>query len=72
MTAAIAKLESEIQQLPLGAMLLLHENLITAIQDRQDQMGLDPAWRAEIQRRIEGIESGKAQGVDAFQALQNM
>ncbi|MDB6023134.1 MAG: hypothetical protein JWQ04_2991 [Pedosphaera sp.] len=72
MTAMAKKIEQEIQQLPLEDMLALHEHLIASIHAREDAKPLDPAFREEVRRRIEEIDSGKAEGVDPFQALKEM
>jgi putative addiction module component (TIGR02574 family) len=72
MTAIARKIEREIRQLPLEDMLVLHEHLIASIREKEDDQKLDPAFRAEIQRRVDEIDSGNAEGVDAFQALKEM
>jgi hypothetical protein len=72
MTATAKKLEQEIRQLPLEDMLALHESLTASIHEREDGKPLDPAFREEIQKRIEEIDSGKAEGVDPFQTLKGM
>jgi putative addiction module component (TIGR02574 family) len=72
MTAIGKKIEEEIQHLPLEDMLALHEHLIVSIHEREEARRLDPAFRDEIQRRVEEIDSGKVQGTDAFEALKKM
>jgi len=69
MTAVAIKIEQEIRQLPLEDMLALHEHLLVSIHEKEDTQRLDPAFRDEIQRRVQEIEAGKAEGVDAFEAL---
>ncbi len=72
MTAVAIKIEREISQLALEDMLALHEHLLVSIHEKEDTHRLDPAFRDEIQRRVKEIESGKAEGVDAFAALKEM
>ena len=72
MTAVAKRIEQEIQQLPIEDMIVLHEHLTVSIHEKEDDQKLDPAFREEIRRRIDEIDSGKAQGVDAFQALEGM
>ncbi|MGD1086123.1 MAG: addiction module protein [Verrucomicrobiota bacterium] len=72
MTAIAKKIEEEIQQLPLEDMLALHEHLIVTIHESEEARTLDPAFRAEIQRRVDEIDSGKVQGTDALEALKQM
>ena len=72
MTAVAKRIEQEIRQLPLEDMVMLHEHLTMSIHEKEDDQKLDPAFRAEIQRRIDEIDSGKAVGIDAFQALREM
>lgn len=72
MIATAKKLEEEIRQLPLEDMLVLHEWLVASIHEKEDTQRLDPVFRDEIQRRVKEVESGKAEGVDAFEALKEM
>lgn len=72
MTATAKRIEHEIKQLPLEDMLVLHEQLVASIHEKEDSQSLDPAFREEIQRRVKEIESGKAEGVDALSALKEM
>jgi putative addiction module component (TIGR02574 family) len=72
MTAVAKRIEQEIRQLPLEDMLVLHEHLVASIHEKEDAAPLDPAFRDEIQRRVKEIDSGKADGVDAFEALKEM
>jgi len=72
MTAVAKRIEMEIQQLPMEDMLVLHEHLVASIHEKEDTRPLDPAFRDEIQRRVKEVDSGKAKGVDAFEALEEM
>ena len=72
MTAIAKKIEDEIQHLPLEDMLALHEQLIVSIHESEEARRLDPDFRREIQRRVHEIDSGKAQGTEAFEALKKM
>ena len=58
--------------LPVNDMVVLHEHLIATIHDVEDAKGLDPAFQADIERRVKSIDSGHAKGVDAFRALKKM
>ena len=69
-TAVAKRIEQDIRQLPLEDLLLLHEHLVDSIHDKE--AALDPGYRLEIQRRMAEIDSGKVEGVDAFQALKEM
>ena len=72
MTAVAKKIEQEMQHLPLEDLLVLHEHLIVSIHEKEDTQQLDPAFRHEIRRRVQEVDSGKAEGVDAFEALKEM
>jgi Putative addiction module component len=72
MTAATKRIQQEIRQLPLEDMLVLHEHLVASIHEKEDTQQLDPAFRDEIQQRVKEVDSGKAEGVDAFEALKEM
>jgi hypothetical protein len=72
MTAVAQRIEKEIENLSLEDMLVLHQHLVTSIHQLEDSQHLDPAFRAEIQQRLEEIDSGGAKGVDAFDALKEM
>jgi putative addiction module component (TIGR02574 family) len=72
MTAIARKIEEQIRQLPLEDMMLLHEHLTVSIHEREESERIDPSFRAEIQRRIEEIDSGKIKGTDAFEELKKM
>jgi hypothetical protein len=53
-------------------MVALHERLIAAIHETEDGKELDPAFRSDITRRVQSIDSGHAKGMDAFRALEKM
>ena len=72
MSATAEKLAQEISQLSTEDMLALHTQLLQALYARQDSEELDPAFRDDIARRIDEIDSGKVTGVDAFEALKRM
>jgi putative addiction module component (TIGR02574 family) len=72
MTAAAKKIEQEFRQLPAEDLLALHEHLVVSIHEREEAEQLDPAFRDEIRRRVEEIDAGETEGVDAFEALKGM
>jgi hypothetical protein len=72
MTATAKRIEQEIRELPLEDMLVLHDQLVASIHEKEEAQKLDPAFREEIQRRVKEIGSGTAEGVDALQALKEM
>lgn len=72
MTVAAAKIEQELRRLPTEDLLAIHERLVVSIQEREEAEGLDPDFREEIRRRIEEVDSGKTEGVEAFEALKQM
>lgn len=72
MQNSIKELEEQIQGLPLSDLVTLHEHLITEIQEREEHETLDPAYKAELERRIQEIKSGSVLGMDAFTALEDM
>ena len=72
MSASTQQIERAIRELPVQEMVTLHEHLIATIHEREAAKGLDPAFRKEIKRRVESIESGSAKSVDAFGALKKM
>jgi putative addiction module component (TIGR02574 family) len=72
MTAIAKNIEEQIQRLPLEDKPALHEHLIVSIHESEAARNLDPAFRTEIQRRVDENDSGKVQGTDAFEALAKM
>jgi len=70
MTAIAEKLAKEIAQLSPEEILDLHAHLLKVFYTKQET--LDPAFRDEIVRRIEEIDSGEVLGVDAIDALKDM
>jgi hypothetical protein len=72
MTLIAQRIEKDIGQLSLEEMLALHEKLLASIGERENSQHLDPAYADEIRRRIGEIDSGKAEGTEAFQALKEM
>jgi len=72
MTASARKIEQSFADLPLEDLLALYGRLLETIYTRENAEGLDPDFRAEIQRRIDEIDAGRAQRVDAFAALKQM
>ncbi len=71
-TATAKKIEQELRELPVEDLLALHEHLVVSINEKLETEQLDPAFRDEIWRRVEEIDSGKAEGVEAFEALKKM
>lgn len=65
------KITREIMRLPLEDMVTLHEELISAIHEREEE-GFDPAYVTEIKRRVAKVKSGKAKKIDALKALKRM
>ena len=72
MTAAAQRIEQELRQLPVEDLLALHEHLVVSIHQREEADQLEPAFRDEIRRRVEEIDAGKTEGVEAFEALKKM
>ena len=72
MSAATQDIERSIRLLSVPDMVALHERLITTIHEVEDAKGLEPSFRADIERRVKSIHSGHAKCVDAFQALKKM
>ena len=72
MSVTAEKLAREISKLPPEEMLALHARLLQALYAKQEDEELDPAFRAEIARRIDDIDAGKVVGVDAFDAIKRM
>ena len=72
MSATAEKLAREISSLPPEEMLALHARLLRALYATQDNEQLDPAFRAEIVRRINAIDAGMIDGADAFDAIKRM
>jgi hypothetical protein len=70
MTAIAHKIEQELKNLPLEDMLLIHEHLLTSIEQRKADLPED--YRREIERRIAEIDGGTETGVDAVEALKKM
>jgi hypothetical protein len=72
MTAAATKIERELRELPMEDLLAIHEHLVVSIHEREEAERFDPAFREEMRRRIEEIDSGKTAGIEAFEALKKM
>ena len=72
MTNEGQKVGERIHGLPLEDLVNLHSQLTMAIYKREDTEGLEPGFWSEIQKRIERIDTGTVQGVDAFSALAKM
>ena len=72
MTNEGQKVGERIPDLPLEDLVNLHSQLTMAIYEREDTEGLEPGFWSEIQKRIEQIDNGTVQGVDAFSALAKM
>jgi hypothetical protein len=71
-TATARKIEEQIQELPLQDLIALYPRIIEAMYAKEDAEGLDPAFRNDILRRIDDIDTGRAEGVDAFKALNEL
>ena len=72
MTAAAKRIGQEIRRLPLEDMLELHEELLASIDEKEASAPLDPEFQSEILRRVQEIDTGKVDGVEAFGALKDM
>jgi hypothetical protein len=72
MTAVAENIEREIRQLPLSDLLAIHQQLVVSIHEKEATEEIDPAFAADIQRRVREIDCGAAQGVDALAALKEM
>ena len=72
MTASGQKIERSFADLPLDDLLALYGSLLETIYARENAEGLAPEFRAQIQRRIDEIDAGRAQRIDAFAALNEM
>ena len=72
MTATAEKIAREISKLSPEEMLELHTYLLRALYAKEDAEELGPAFRDEIARRIDDIDSGKVTGANAFDALRDM
>ncbi|HEY2953328.1 MAG TPA: hypothetical protein VGK40_12130 [Verrucomicrobiae bacterium] len=66
------KIEQEIKELPLQDLAALYPRIVEAMYAKEDAEGLDPAFRNDILRRIDEIDAGRAEGVDAFKALNEL
>ena len=69
MTKDGKKVVERIHGLQLEDLVNLHSQLTMAIYEHEDAEGLEPEFWSEIQKRIEQIDTGAVQGVDAFSAL---
>lgn len=72
MTVAAEKIQEEMRHLPLEDMLVLHAHLIESIHQKESTEEMDPSFRDEIRRRVEDIDAGKTEGLDAYEALKKM
>ena len=72
MTATATKIEQELRRLPMEDLLAIHDHLVASIHERKEAERLDPAFREDVRRRVEEIDSGKATRVEAFEALKKM
>lgn len=65
MTNSVEKLKLELSQLSLEVRAELAHFLIASLEDEERDPDYDAAWAAEIQRRIDDMESGRVQGIPA-------
>ena len=72
MTATATKIEQELRRLPMEDLLAIHDLLVVSIHEREETKRLDPAFREEVRRRVEEIDSGKTTGAEAFETLKKM
>ena len=72
MTSEGQKVGERIHDLPLEDLVTLHSQLTMAIYEREDSDGLEPGFWSEIQERVQQIDAGTVQGVDAYSALAKM
>lgn len=63
MSPTVQKLEREIRKLPAKDMIALHEHLIAAVHQAEQEIGLSPEWQAELKRRVEDIDAGRVKGI---------
>ncbi|GFO54290.1 hypothetical protein GMSM_12970 [Geomonas sp. Red276] len=68
MKASMKKIVTEALQLPPSMRAMLAEQLIESL-DVDDSSELSPAWREEILRRCAEYDEGRAELVDADEAI---
>ena len=61
-------LQKEVLELPARARVRLAERMIESVDDYADPE-LEAAWAAEIERRVEEIQSGADTGIPAGQVM---
>ncbi|MGO8676266.1 MAG: hypothetical protein ACLQVX_10395 [Limisphaerales bacterium] len=65
MTATATKIEQELRRLPMEDLLAIHDHLVVSIHEREEAERLDPAFREDVRRRVEEIDSGKTSATDS-------
>jgi putative addiction module component (TIGR02574 family) len=64
----MAALKKEVLKLPAEDRIKLAEDVLESVDDFTTPE-IDAAWRAEIRRRVDEVESGKVKGIPAKQVL---
>ena len=64
MSASVQELKKQLTILPVMQCAELAHFLIESL-DQEEDPGAEAAWEAELERRIEEIKSGQAQGIPA-------
>jgi hypothetical protein len=72
MSGEAQEIERRMKNLPLKDMLALHVRLVETIHAKEESESLDPAYVAELQKRVEEIESDTARPLDAFEELRKI
>lgn len=72
MTAEARKMAEELRRLPVDDLVDIHSELIRAIYEKEGAEGLDAERKQAIQKRIEEIDAGKVDPLDAFDELAKM
>lgn len=70
MTAQTAEIMDVVDSLPIDMKLELIDRLLESISPRQ--LDIDKAWEAEVERRIDDVESGKVKLVPGEEVFARM
>lgn len=70
MTAQTAEIMDVVDSLPIDMKLELIDRLLESISPRQSD--IDKAWEAEVERRIDDVESGKVKLVPGEEVFARM
>ncbi len=68
MDTPLDEITADAMKLPLRDRVRLAQRLVSSLDD-QVETGVEGLWVAEVERRLEELRTGRAQGIDAAEAF---